>query len=45
MNQYADWLADWAYEAPIIELKAATLESDGLPSIHMGTQMITGNWR
>ena len=45
MNQYADWLADWAYEAPIIELKALTLESDGLPSIHMGTQMITGNWR
>ena len=45
MKQYADWLADWAYEAPIIELKALTLESDGLPSIHMGTQMITGNWR
>ena len=45
MNQYADWLADWAYEASIIELKALTLESDGLPSIHMGTQMITGNWR
>ena len=45
MNQYADWLADWANEAPITELKAATLESDGLPSIHMGTRMITGNWR
>jgi hypothetical protein len=45
MNQYADWLADWAHEAPITELKAASLESDGLPSIHMGTQMITGNWR
>ena len=45
MNQYADWLADWAYTADIKVLEASTLECDGKPTIHMAGQLVSGNWR
>ena len=45
MNQYADWLADWAYEGEQVrELEVIKLEGDDKPTIHMHGQLVTGNW-
>ena len=46
MNQYADWMADWAYEGESVrEIQTNTLERDDKPTIQMKGQWVTGNWR